>query len=487
MQVTQTSIARNTSYFTLALILQKVISLSYFTLYARYLGAADLGQYYFAISITSIFGIFIDFGLGNVVTREVAKHPEKARSILKSVLAVKIPLALITILILDIWSYTWGYDPLTQKLIYISAFAMLLDGFTGSFYAIARGFHNLKFESISSVLYQTTIIVFSIIILKGNWGIAWLMGTLVAASLFNFIYSSIMIATVWKIRPIPKWDKQLIRQLFALALPFAAFVIVQRFYTFFDSVLLFKLAGDRAVGLYQVPFKIIIALQFLPMAFVASLYPALSSYWHSNRDRLAGAFEQAIKYCLLIAVPVTLGAIALADKIVLLFKEDFSEAGLLLRVSMIAVPFMFIGFPVGALLNACDQQKRNTINMAITAVASAVLNIILIPRLGVLGACLTTVISSFLMLVLGWLVVPRITPLHWSTIAPMIVRILAAGALMAILVMLVKDYLHPILTIVIAAVIYPLFLFAFKVVSKNEILSFIHSARRKQSSVTEEL
>ena len=38
------NLARNTSYFTLALIGQKLISLAYFTIYARELGPADLGK-----------------------------------------------------------------------------------------------------------------------------------------------------------------------------------------------------------------------------------------------------------------------------------------------------------------------------------------------------------------------------------------------------------------------------------------------------------
>ena len=48
------NIARNTSYLTLALILQKIISFTYFTLLARYVGPVSLGKYYFAISFTTI-------------------------------------------------------------------------------------------------------------------------------------------------------------------------------------------------------------------------------------------------------------------------------------------------------------------------------------------------------------------------------------------------------------------------------------------------
>ena len=90
MSTRVTNIARNTSYFTLALILQKIISLTYFTLYARVLGPADLGKYYTAISLTNIFLIFIDVGLSNVLTKEVAKDNSKANAWIGSTIAVSI-------------------------------------------------------------------------------------------------------------------------------------------------------------------------------------------------------------------------------------------------------------------------------------------------------------------------------------------------------------------------------------------------------------
>ena len=63
------NIAKNTSYLTLALVFQKIISFTYFTLLARYIGPASLGKYYLALSFTTIFAIFIDLGFANVLIR----------------------------------------------------------------------------------------------------------------------------------------------------------------------------------------------------------------------------------------------------------------------------------------------------------------------------------------------------------------------------------------------------------------------------------
>lgn len=471
------SIARNTSYFTLALIIQKIISLTYFTVYARVLGPSDLGQYYFAISITSIFSIFIDFGLSNILTREVAKHPEKTKTLLGSIISLKLIFSVITILALYLWTRVWHYQPITEQLIYISAAVIIFDNFTSIFYAILRGYHNLKFESIASVIFQLIILTLSLIFISLHFSIQWLMLSLVIASLFNTIYSAMMMWRVTKIPPTIQWDKQLIRQIIFLSLPFAVYGVFQRFYTFFDSVLLFKFAGDRAVGLYQVPFKIIVAIQFLPMAFTASLYPALSVYWQRNREQLQITFERAINYSLILGVPIAIGTIALAEKIVSLFTATFNEAIIPLQVAIIAVPAMFLAFPIGSLLNACDQQKRNTVNITITALMSALLNWWLIPQWGVLGACLTSVVTSYGMIILGWLVVRRIIIVRTKIIIIMITRIFFAGSIMGVFAYSIKTLFHPVITIMLASVIYVVALYALKGFSNEDIKSIKLSFR----------
>ncbi|PIR80598.1 flippase, partial [Candidatus Kuenenbacteria bacterium CG10_big_fil_rev_8_21_14_0_10_39_14] len=47
--------------------------------------------------------------------------------------------------------------------------------------------------------------------------------------------------------------------------------------------------------------------------------------------------------------------------------------------------FLFINFPVGYLLNACNKQLTNTINLGVTVLVSVVLNILLIPRFSYVG------------------------------------------------------------------------------------------------------
>lgn len=472
------NIARNTSYLTLALILQKIISFTYFTLLARYLGPGQLGKYYLAISFTTIFAIFIDLGFANVLTREVAKSQARAERWLGNVLWLKIPLAALAVAAVFISANTLGYDLLTRQLIYISCFSMVLDSFTTTFFAVIRGFHNLKYESLSSIVFQLIVLTvgYSALLLGG--GLKPAMAALALASAYNFLYAWWVIRKKVGVAVRALYDRALIKEILIISWPFAAYAILQRLYTYLDSVLLSILAGDEQVGLYQVAFKIIFALQFLPMAFTASLYPALSSYWHNNREQLAVSFERAMNYLIIISVPIIVGAVILADKIVLLFKSGYSGAIIPLQISIVSLFFIFLNFPIGSLLNACDRQGKNTLNMAIVTATSIIMNLLLIPSWQAIGASLTVLATSSLMFILGIFWVKKVIVYRSRKNWLILGKVFLSSAIMGLIITVGKPYLNVFIVTILGGLIYFAFLYVLRGFKKDDILSVYQSFKR---------
>lgn len=480
MEKKVSNIAKNTSYFTLALVIQKVISFAFFTFVARNLLPDDLGKYYFAISFTTIFAIFIDLGLSNVLTREVPKMGEdmqKVRKVLGSVIALKLPLAVLAVLAVVTLVNLLGYPELTRMLVYISCGSMVLDSFSTTFFAAMRGFHNLKYESIASVIFQSITLVFGYFAIKLELGLPFLMCAMLSGSIFNFSFSSALLVFKWKLSIRPIYDRVFIKAFFILAVPFALYGVIQRFYMYLDTVLLSKLASDYHVGLYQIPFKIIFALQFLPMAFVASLYPAFSLYWKTNREQLAISFERALNYLIVISLPISIGTIALADKIILVFKPEYADAVLPLQIIMASLIFMFINYPIGSLLNACDQQKANTRNIAITLACSVVLNIFLIPKFQSVGASVTVLITNFLMFILGISQTPKILSFNAKKIIILFFKVLIAAMLMGAFVYYLKDGVSIIMLIPVGALIFIIVSFFIGAVKLVDVRSILQTAK----------
>jgi O-antigen/teichoic acid export membrane protein len=473
------NITRNTSYFTFALILQKVVSFTYFTLLARNLGPENLGKYYFAISFTTIFSIIMDLGLVSVVTRETAKNNHKAKDLLGAAMAIKVPLTFLALICIFTAAQIAGYGSDIKLLIYLAAIGAALDSFTVTFYGVIRGFHNLFFESISSVIFQLIVMIGGLLFIHFNFPLLFVFSSLTMASAFNFIYSYAVLSRKIGVKISLYYNKALLKTIILVAVPFGIFAIFQRVYTYLDSVLLEHFAGSAFVGYYQISFRIIFALQFLPGAFIASLYPAMSRYWVSNRQQLAISFEKSLVYLAIISLPISAGVVALADKIILLFKSGYSEAIFPMQITILAAFFIFINFPIGALLNACDRQKQNTINMIIVTIISVGLNFLLIPHYRAVGASLTVLLTNFLMTIFGFYSARSIVNINWPKIGIALGKILLAAALMGLAAFFLKTKFNIAIIVPFSAVVYLALILSFGIIKKEEIGHVIKSMLKK--------
>ena len=70
-------LAKNTTFYASALALQKALSFIYFIFIARFIGVENNGKYSFAMSFTTVFAIFLDFGLTQILIRETSRDPRK--------------------------------------------------------------------------------------------------------------------------------------------------------------------------------------------------------------------------------------------------------------------------------------------------------------------------------------------------------------------------------------------------------------------------
>jgi len=429
--------------------------------------------------------------LFNFLTREVAKNNDQAvdrendskkvfaQNILGTVMAIKVPTAIFSALLVALLANVFHYSPVIKFLIYLSSVSMVLDSFAITFYAVMRGFHNLKFESIGVFLFQVIIFVFGFFSLQAGLGLNWLIIALALASLFGFSYSALTLYFKFGINIRPKWNKQLMWSMIVASSSFAIFGILQRMYTYVDQVLLQWLAGEKYVGLYQVPFKIIFALQFLPMAFTASLYPAFSSYWRNNREQLPISFSRAINYLLIISLPISGGVIILANDIVKIFKAEYMESVVPLQIIIASVVFIFLNFPIGSLLNACDKQKTNTENMAIGLVVSVIMNLILIPQYQAVGAGITILVTNFLMFVLGMIQVVKIIDYKFKNNVITFLKIATSVVVMAVIAIILKQYLNIFINVIVSGIVYLIALFLMRGFSRADVLSISQSFSRK--------
>jgi len=491
------TIAKNTAYLTIASVGQKLFSFIYFSLLARFLGVEQIGLYATVLSFTTIFLVLVDMGFTPILIREGARDKNKISKILGQVLSSKLIFGLLTYLILSLVIYFIRGHYLNpqefQKLIAIMGVSMVLNSFSTTLYGALRSFQNLRYEAASIIFSQLVIVISGLGFLWWTKSIFLLFVALGLGDIFGICFSSYVLWKKYNVRPKFIWDKALFKYIFILAVPFALAGVFTKVYSAIDHVLLSYILGTKQVGFYSIPSKIAFAFQFIPIAFAAALYPAMSYFFVQDKTRLKTIFEKGLFYLAMIALPISFGVIAIADVFITkVYGTQFQPSILPLKILVASLIFAFLDFPIGSLLNACNLQRIQTSAMGISMILNIIFNLILIPKFGVIGAALAAFLTNFILAAIGYFYIPKIVTLpNWSFWGK-ILKIFLCSALMGLLVVLIKQqllgFLQPLgfihtliflsILIISGGLFYLAFLWIFRVLRKEEVEEFIDIIKR---------
>jgi len=483
------TLTQNTTYYTAALVFQKILAFVYFAFLARGLGVEDLGKYAFAFSFTTLFSVFVDVGMSSVLTREIAKDRSKAKEVLSNVLGMKIVMSVFVYIFIVILVNILDYSAITKILVYITGLIMLLDNFSSSFWATLRGNQNLKYESLGIILFESVIVALGLIFLYLGMGVIWVVLSTLLGSFFLCCFSFFQIRKHLELKPGIVWDKKILKMLLKISWPFALTGIFARLNTQIDTVFLSKLGCfgemcDINVGIYSIATKITLAVHFIPLAFTAALFPAMSEYFVSNKEKFARIFEKSIRYMMIIGVPLSAGIFSLAPAFVpQVFGSEYVLSILPLQILIISLIFMFLTFPIGSLLNATSHQLRNSMQVGVAVLVNIILNIILIPKFLYNGAAWASFASTIVMLILGLRIAPKIVKFNKLNLLVSFIRTLIAGGFMAIILDKLLFKINFIILIPIGAVIYFIILFLLAELKKQDINEFLVSLKLKSGVI----
>lgn len=194
-----------------------------------------------------------------------------------------------------------------------------------------------------------------------------------------------------------RWDSIWFRKLLANSIPLVLSGIVLMIYLRIDQVMLGAMASPAEVGQYAAAVRISEIWYFVPAAIVSTLFPGLVLL----RDSDPALFQLKLQqlYALLaflgyaVALPVSLLSPWLVN---LLFGAAYTPAGPLLAVLIWAGLFANITVVRNAHFIALEWGKPLLWCTTLGAIGNIALNLLLIPRLGAMGAALATCISYWI-------------------------------------------------------------------------------------------
>ncbi len=191
----------------------------------------------------------------------------------------------------------------------------------------------------------------------------------------------------------------LAKDMMSYGIPLISVFLLTQIMSITDRICLDFFIGSAAVGLYAVGYNLgNHSMMMIYNAINLGVFPMLvKTFENADKETIQKSFTEKVEIIMAITLPASFGLWAAAPNIAYVMTgEDFA-----LEVAGI-IPFItFAGLFTGMKLFLFDQvfhlykkSKQQTLTLIPPVVANVVLNIILIPMMGIQGAIIATLISS---------------------------------------------------------------------------------------------
>lgn len=390
-------IAANTGWLLADRILRMAGSLVVNIFVARHLGPDQFGLFSFALAFTLLFSPIIALGLEGIVVRDMVQRPLEKKAILATAFVLKLtaglfvmPLALLTIYKIR------PDDPQALLIVGIlsaSAIFQAADAIDFWFQSQVKSRYSVM---VKSTVFSIVSIGKIILVVANAPLIAFVWATLAETVItaFGFFYIYRYTKENWAGW---QWRPDLAQRLLHDSWPLMISGLAVMIFMKFDQIMLGQFAGTHAVGLYSAATRTVEVFHFVAMAIASSVTPSIiaakqsdgSLYLHRMQQLFTGM--AAISIC--IAVPLTLFSNAIIH---FLYGNEFSGASIVLSIQAWSVIFVFLGVAQWPWTLAEGLTRLAMQRSAIGAAANIGLNFFLIPKLGLVGAALSSIITQAL-------------------------------------------------------------------------------------------
>lgn len=409
---------------------------------ARGLGAGDYGLFVVGLSLVNLIGSLVLLGLNRGAVRFIAMYrgdQDRAREL--GTIKASVGIVLLTG-ILAAASVMLLAQPLIRLLRAPPQFGQYLAGFAWwiPIWALTLVIA-ATVEALKRLEYRTIVVDIGWPLLRvlltggvlllgaGLSGVVWAN---VAASVLSLVAIVILAYRLFSSRLRGVRAEFVTRQLLAFSLPVMLFNLLNLSQNQVEVYLLTAMQSSEATGVFNIASR----TSVLIVAFLEGLglifSPFISDLTHRRQTaQLQDLMSTVTRWSFTAGLPITLVLILFNQPILRIFGTAFEQAAPALFVLSIGQLINAATGPVGTLLTMSGHAKINLIDSLLTLILNVVLDLLLIPRLGILGAAIGSSIAIGLVNILRTLQVYwilRIWAYDWRFGKPVLASAAASGA-----------------------------------------------------------
>lgn len=362
---------------------------------ARVLTVADNGILDYANSLITIATAVCGLGFASVVTKEFVEDDKKSGDCLCSCIAAQCGVALVAIVVLQIVVRISSPGETALHMV------VLLQSTSTLFTALSLYVYWFRFRNKADLVAILRLVAFFItaiwrvIALCYFHSLMWYSAGLAAESL---IFGLLLAYDFHKMYTGSfRFSMDTVRRILWVSYPFIFSALLSTIYGQTDRIMLKSMVGDEAVALYSAAFKLAGALSMIPNALIEGFRPEVMASKYKDEELYQKRFRQLYAVVFWFSVAYGVFVMIFAKPIVLiLYGKKYLASVSCLSLVVWYSAFSYFGSINNMYMVAEQKTKWVQITTLAGAVCNVVLNYILIPYTGIMGAALASLLTQFI-------------------------------------------------------------------------------------------
>jgi O-antigen/teichoic acid export membrane protein len=377
-------------------VLMLAIELLVMTQIAKSLGVSDFGTFIYITTLAFFISPFSVFGLSGVLGRYCIDPKGYNISVIMST-AVILKVCVV-ILSIAIFYLILQYTNIEQSILNYALLLATTEIFK-TLLCVGRWFDSQLLSKWNGLIKVSVSCLFLLVKIFGIYtgkGIEFFVYCL----FFEVIFYSISMLLIFLMKSEEKisfkyYDKSLSLELFKLGGPLLLSAIGAIVYLKSDVFIIEYLLGENNVGIYSAGTQVIEVLYALPIMICTSIFPIMMSKLKS--DSLSLFDEKVVFYLFVVSTIIAVFLYLLSEHLILLlYGDEFFESSKVISIYAFSLPIVFLRAYLSKWIIAKEIYFLSLSTQLFGAFLNIVLNFILIPYYGLVGAAWATIISMFL-------------------------------------------------------------------------------------------
>ncbi len=394
------NLSKNFIWLAAANIVSSLFGAVLFIYLARVLGPDSFGYFSYALTITFFLANFVDMGLSTYGIREIAKNRARSSDYASEIVSFRFLIASLLFFLLAVAAILSSHSAILKTVIITSA--LMLFTFSLATEWVFQGIEKMRMVFISFAITSFLQLSLTYLFVKKP-------SDLFKAPIIYFAATIPILLTYLKIlnfKALLKMDdlKKIFSYLSSSMVIWSISIFAQ-VYNGLDIFILGLFRPIQEVGYFTIARRVVGAFILFMVFLTNAVLPKLSYAFRNDPLIFKTTTRRFLRLAVVITLFVLLPSILLCEKIIILaVGSDYMPAVLPLNIMIVGLVFVLFNLPYSTGLIACGMEKDVMIQTAASAALSLLLNFIIIPKYGIIGASVSfTIVEIFAFVWIFWI------------------------------------------------------------------------------------